>query len=62
MRGMVHDRQQFCQHPVLSHLLQGDKLSVSNCIYILILILAKIHQYHFIALGLTLHETEERNQ
>ena len=31
LRDIVHDHQQFCQHPVLlRHLQQGDKLRVSN--------------------------------
>ena len=30
VRGTVRDRRQFCQHPVLHHLLQGDKLRANN--------------------------------
>ena len=30
LRDMAHDSQQFSQHPVLHHLLQGDKLRANN--------------------------------
>ena len=30
VRDIVHDHKQFCQHPVLRHLLLGDKLGANN--------------------------------
>ena len=30
VRDIVHDHQQFSQHPVLRHLLQDDKLRANN--------------------------------
>lgn len=30
MKGIIHDCQQFRQHPVLLHLIQGDKLKANN--------------------------------